>query len=88
MSEPKKKFSLWAPFRDILTEKDGVSYDFVRVFGAIGILWYMACVTYAVFKGQAFDAAAVSMGLSTLIISVAGGVAVRAFSNSEADVPK
>jgi hypothetical protein len=78
---PKRRW--YSPAKDLFTEKDGESWDFVRVFGALSILWFMGNVSFSVYKGQVFSPESVAIGLSTLLAAVSGGVAVRSWSKSE-----
>lgn len=64
---------LWLLF----TERDNATPDLKRVLWAVGVLWFMGCETYAVFKGQAFDPEHVALGLGGLIAAGGGALAMN-----------
>ena len=60
--------------KDLFTEADGRTFDLKRALWALGVVWFMACETYAVAQGQAFDPQGTAIGLGGLI--AAGGAAI------------
>ena len=69
--------------KDLFTEADGRTFDLKRALWALGILWFMACETYAIARGQAFDPQGTAVGLGGLI--AAGGAAIA--MNRKAETP-
>jgi hypothetical protein len=68
-------------FRDLFTESDGRTFDLKRALWAAGVVWFMACETYAISRGQAFDPQGTAVGLGGLI--AAGGAAIAMNRKSE-----
>jgi hypothetical protein len=60
--------------KDLFTEADGHTFDLKRALWALGVVWFMACETYATARGQTFDPQGVAIGLGGLI--AAGGAAL------------
>lgn len=68
-------------FNDLFTEADGRTIALKRVLWALGVIWFMACSTYATAKGQTFAPQASAIGLGSL--SAAGGAAIAMNRRSE-----
>lgn len=67
--------------RDLFTEADGRTFDLKRALWALGVVWFMACETYAIARGQPFDPQGTAIGLGGLI--AAGGAAIAMNRKSE-----
>lgn len=68
---------------DLFTEADGRTFDLKRALWALGVVWFMACETYAIARGQPFDPQGTAVGLGGLI--AAGGAAIA--MNRRAELP-
>lgn len=74
--------SFW---RDLFTEKDGISWSLARVGWGASIVTYNAMVIYAVIWNHAtLDLQAYGLGLAA--VNAAGGAAVGFQAKTEADV--
>ena len=71
-------------FRDLWTEKDGVSLDWKRVFAApMGLLSPLGLQIMAILKGQTFDASAFCTGYGVVIAALAGLFAAHSAAKGE-----
>lgn len=68
-------------FKDLFTEKDGETFDYIRIIGTFGILWWMSLQTFALLVQHAeFHPDGAAGGLSMLILGIGGGMAMRSTS--------
>lgn len=70
---------------DLFTEKDGATWDYIKITGTVGLVWWSVLQTIALMQAQAFQPEASAFGLSGLILAVGGGVAMRKFSGDSSD---
>lgn len=64
---------------DMLTGKDGSTYDVVRVGGVMTLLTFLALAAYAVVaKGQTWDPQAFGIGAGAVIAAVGAACGLKA----------
>jgi hypothetical protein len=60
-------------FKDMLTEKDGQSFELLAALGAIGFAAVIVFQGYVTFKNGTFDPLTFTTGLGALLVSIGGG---------------
>jgi hypothetical protein len=68
-------------FKDILTAKDGESFDVGRALLVFGVLAFIGLACYSIMKGNPFDALGFGGGLGAILGG--GGVGIGMKSNTE-----
>jgi hypothetical protein len=65
--------------KDVLTEKDGESYDVTKVMWVIGTLVYFACTGWTVWAHPelGFNPVNWSIGFSTILAAGSAGVKIK-----------
>ncbi len=64
--------------KDILTARDGESYDVGRVLWAIGAVAFIALTAYAVYRGGAFDPLNWGTGYGAILGGGGAGIRLKA----------
>jgi hypothetical protein len=70
-------------FNDILTGKDGESYDVGRVLWVIGVLVFLGLSIFTVIQGQAWHPLDFGTGLGGILAG--GGISIGVKSGTEPD---
>lgn len=71
-------------FRDLWTEKDGLTLDIKRVLVIpVSLLTPVGAQVFAVFKGQAFSVKDMCEGIAVVVAAIAALLAGHAIANGE-----
>ncbi len=73
--------------KDILTEKDGQSFDITKVIWVIGTLVYFGCTFYDMIKNHAsFNYLNWSVGFAGILAAGSAGVKIKETTEQNVDV--
>ena len=70
--------------RDILTEKDGLTYCLVRVTALFSSITGLGLTGWSVFKTGAFDFKAFCEGVAVMLAATGAAIGVKAATKAEA----
>lgn len=72
-----------AVIQDLVTGKDGVSYDVGRVLWIIGVLAFIALSVYGMYRGGAFDALNWGTGYGAILGGGGAGIGMKSKTEPE-----
>lgn len=70
-------------WRDLITERDGLTPCFVRIFTAMAVVGYLGLTAWAIYKGQAVNYVEWATGFTIITAGGAGAARVKLDTEDE-----